>query len=427
MSRLGTPQAMRLHIFRRNLFRGRLGGWQVRSRGGSCAKVQMLTFDELFRVLDGRLLSEVSDYIDADGVLAAVNAYRQRCDDSAALGLLDSAILQARAALRATVFGIADLSKGGFNLLGYLVDLHCRRGRLYLARSDFRLARADFLAARVLMPDHPYPQPLLIEVYEKMGRWDLAISLLLRIHQADPESLGIAMLTLTAFARQAGAPLDVLRPGLVAAKVSDSTNLFAALVDAHLQAPGEQPPSRAQVEQGFVHAFAAFNARDYAEAATALVYPLAWSPQLAQGWLALGEINFQIDEDSIFMPEPGPAAAVVQSLEPGPEIGLRTAERAFHIAVGLDPGLADGWRRLVQARFFLGDLLGAIDAGWHAVSLLPDDAASHMALGVSLYLVGDVDRAKEVLQRALELDPDVPLAQGFLDAAQHPGEETRPS
>jgi tetratricopeptide (TPR) repeat protein len=58
----------------------------------------------------------------------------------------------------------------------------------------------------------------------------------------------------------------------------------------------------------------------------------------------------------------------------------------------------------------------AVDSLQQAVDLLPHDAINHANLGLSLVSMGQLDRAKQELHRALELDPHIPTASQFLAA-----------
>ena len=58
----------------------------------------------------------------------------------------------------------------------------------------------------------------------------------------------------------------------------------------------------------------------------------------------------------------------------------------------------------------------AVDSLQQAVDLLPHDAINHANLGLSLVSMGQLDRAKQELHRALELDPHIPTASQLLAA-----------
>ena len=55
-----------------------------------------------------------------------------------------------------------------------------------------------------------------------------------------------------------------------------------------------------------------------------------------------------------------------------------------------------------------------------AAVYFPHDATTHYNFGVSLVLVGDLDRAEHEARRALELDPKIQSAQELLDALHEP-------
>lgn len=88
--------------------------------------------------------------------------------------------------------------------------------------------------------------------------------------------------------------------------------------------------------------------------------------------------------------------------------------------VSLRPGTAAAYGPLATARARAGDLDGALDALETWVALAPDAAAPEvfLALGVAMREVGREDEGVVLLERALALDPDGPLAaevRGRLD------------
>ncbi len=63
-----------------------------------------------------------------------------------------------------------------------------------------------------------------------------------------------------------------------------------------------------------------------------------------------------------------------------------------------------------------GEILKAVDALQHAVTLLPHDAANHANLGLALICNGRYDRAEPELKRALDLDSHNMVASRLLTA-----------
>jgi TolB-like protein len=118
-----------------------------------------------------------------------------------------------------------------------------------------------------------------------------------------------------------------------------------------------------------------------------------------------------------------PARAYEQYLEARQQFGARIFAQAaagFERVVEFDPGFGLAWAALALAREHLADqgagrpndlLPGARDAAERAVTLEPDLADPHTALGVvKLQYDWDWDGARRELDRALEISPGDPLA-----------------
>lgn len=174
----------------------------------------MGTLDDLFRMLDGVALPETGIALRADETIVAVRRAVAQGDGERALDLLDVAILDARRARRAAALGAGSFASGGFDIDGYLVELHLRRAAL---TGD----RRDYVAAHVVIPDHPSTRPMLVEVYENLGRPDLAVSLMTRLYRENPDGFGHALTLLVANLRQAGVRAAVVEPALRALGARD--------------------------------------------------------------------------------------------------------------------------------------------------------------------------------------------------------------
>jgi len=94
---------------------------------------------------------------------------------------------------------------------------------------------------------------------------------------------------------------------------------------------------------------------------------------------------------------------------------LEKAAADLERAVALDPGLAEAWSDLGEARKNLGDDDGALAAYRKAVELRPDDAVAQTRLGSKLLESGKPGEAIPHLEHAVRLDPQ---NQSALNALQ---------
>lgn len=96
--------------------------------------------------------------------------------------------------------------------------------------------------------------------------------------------------------------------------------------------------------------------------------------------------------------------------------GLETAANALRAA---KPEDAEAPALLTDVAVFRRDPQTAEAEARRALSLGPNDARSHVAIGNAFYLQGRFDEAKEAGLSALAIDPDSPHAQRLLTTVQH--------
>jgi tetratricopeptide (TPR) repeat protein len=95
------------------------------------------------------------------------------------------------------------------------------------------------------------------------------------------------------------------------------------------------------------------------------------------------------------------------------------ARDAYQAAVTLAPKYLVARVGLSHARRRLGDAKGAVQASSAALKLFPDDSDAHFAAALATAAAGDRPKAREHLQRFLELGPELEAqmeAQGLFDA-----------
>jgi serine/threonine protein kinase len=90
------------------------------------------------------------------------------------------------------------------------------------------------------------------------------------------------------------------------------------------------------------------------------------------------------------------------------------ADAAYRRALMLDPGNATALRGAAVLAFTLGRLDEAIELDYRAVRLDPLSVPTHNNLGLHAYYAGRLDEAAGALKKALELNPDFPVARILL-------------
>jgi serine/threonine protein kinase/Tfp pilus assembly protein PilF len=90
------------------------------------------------------------------------------------------------------------------------------------------------------------------------------------------------------------------------------------------------------------------------------------------------------------------------------------ADAAYQRALTLDPGNATALRGAAVLAFTLGRLGEAIELDYRTVRLDPLNVPTHNNLGLHAYYAGRLDEAAVALKKALELNPDFPVARILL-------------
>ncbi|MEV6032855.1 hypothetical protein AB0L65_16985 [Nonomuraea sp. NPDC052116] len=174
---------------------------------------------------DGVGLPPEGIVIHADETPATAHEPLARGAAAEALAVLEEAIVMVRWARRAVLLKPVDGARlASFDFDGYLAELHCRRARVRLADDELDAAHSDLSTACLLVPRHELAGPLLVEVYERMGWIELAISRLSRMYRADSR-LGLAMLSLVANAHASAVSAATVAPAFAALRERDPEGL----------------------------------------------------------------------------------------------------------------------------------------------------------------------------------------------------------
>jgi tetratricopeptide (TPR) repeat protein len=248
---------------------------------------------------------------------------------------------------------------------------------------------------------HPNAAPLLVEVYEGLKRFDLAMALLSRLHREDPLSRCYSLLQLVVSARRQGADIAIVRLGIDLITESDRSGLFAAITEVHRQWPGELPDERS-LQSLWDEAGGAFDAGDLIKAQATVCRLLAWDPRWVPGWCVLGSLHQRRTKQR--RPFDLSGNFLVSEL-PEDVTALQAAADAFRLAAVLDSALLPAWTGFASASLTLGNLQDAGYAASRAVDIDPGDPETHWLLGSALLAAGDQDGAMRAFDDVIALDP----------------------
>jgi tetratricopeptide (TPR) repeat protein len=98
---------------------------------------------------------------------------------------------------------------------------------------------------------------------------------------------------------------------------------------------------------------------------------------------------------------------------------LQRCKAAAKRSVELDPTSQDGWRALAEAHFFERDLNGLRIAAERAVTLNPMFTNIVAYVGLMLAFAGDWTRGVEIVEHAMDLNPNHPVIVNYVLAANH--------
>ena len=106
-----------------------------------------------------------------------------------------------------------------------------------------------------------------------------------------------------------------------------------------------------------------------------------------------------------------PSARLALSYALQANFQLEAARDAASEATEIAPNDAAAWARVAELRLMLDDVGGAVDAARRAASLSPQVARAQSALGFALLAQLKTSEARAAFERAIDLEPDNPLAR----------------
>jgi tetratricopeptide (TPR) repeat protein len=284
-------------------------------------------------------------------------------------------------------------------------------------------ARADLVAAQLLPHAHPDAAPLLVEVHERAGRVDLAMSFLARVHRDDPLSQAIGLLRLTVNGRRAGCDARTITLGLDLLSAADRWKLFAGIVAEHTTWTGPPPDedTLARVHQDLV---AALRSQQLSAARPLVQRLLAWTVDTAALWWTLGDL---LERESGHRRSVSSTDRFAVLEVPDDTTLLHAAADAFHLSAYFGPDEPLTWTSLSAARLALGEMDAAAIAADRALAVDPGNPESHWLMAMALHGLGREEEALGEIYRVVELDPTFEPATQVLERleAALAGERTR--
>jgi tetratricopeptide (TPR) repeat protein len=378
--------------------------------------VDMGTLADLIPLLyDVDLEQLYHEQITPDETLGRLQDALRAGEVGAAMALLDAEIARLRPLHRLMASDAVTMVRKdperGLDLPLYLSDLHCRRARLRMRRGELAGARADLVAAQVLPHVHPEAAPLLVEVYEKSERVDLAMSFLSRVHRDDPLSQAIGLLRLTVNGRRAGCDDSTVALGLDLLTAADRWKLFAGMVSEHAAWSGPPPDegTLARLDQDLVQAL---KDQDLSAAKHLAQRLLAWTVDVPALWWVLGDL---LERESGHLRTASPTDRFAVLEVPDDTTLLHAAADAFHVSAYFGPDELATWTALSAARLALGEMDAAAIAADRALAVEPEDPESHWLMAMALHGLGRGEEALSEIYRAAELDPTFEPATQVLD------------
>lgn len=348
---------------------------------GTLADLIPLLYDADLEQLD-------HEQVTPDETLRRLQGALRAGDAGAAMVLLDAEIARLRPLHRLLASDAVTMVRKDperdLDLSLYLSDLHCRRARLRMGSGELAGARADLVAAQVLPHAHPDAAPLLVEVYERAGRVDLAMSLLSRVHRDDQLSQAIGLLRLIVNGRRAGCDDSTVALGLDLLGAADRWKLFAGIVSEHATWTGPPPDvsALARADQDLV---LALSSQDLPAARRLVQHLLAWTVDVAALWWTLGDL---LERESGHRRTVSPTDRFAVLEVPDDTTLLHAAADAFHLSAYFGPDELVTWTALSAARLALGETDAAAVAADRALAVDPEDPENQWLMAMALKGLG---------------------------------------
>lgn len=268
-----------------------------------------------------------------------------------------------------------------------------------LQANDLAGASASFEQAAQLAPEMTQAREILAEIYVQGGEHEKALShadALLGFAPDNVRGLGLKVDALAGLGRrdEAEAALDALL-----AKDSGADNAIRA----------------------YNSGVSALRAGDYERAVRRFEQALAIQPDLKEAHAAIGQIAVQRADftqalehgQKLLELEPGNARALLIVYDAHRGLGQEEqAQQVFQQLQSADPAtVVEAFMRQGHALFEAGDSAAAVTSFEKVIATMPDHARGHYHLALAYASAGDVVKAKEHLQRFVELAPEDPEAE----------------
>jgi tetratricopeptide (TPR) repeat protein len=265
-----------------------------------------------------------------------------------------------------------------------------------LQANDLAAASASFEQAAQLAPEMPQAREILAEIYVQGGDYEKALShaeALLGFAPDNVRGLGLKVDALAGLGRrdEAEAALDALL-----AKDNSADNAIRA----------------------YNSGVSALRAGDHDNAVRRFEQAVAIQPDLKEAHAAIGQVAVQRGDfakalehgQKLLELEPGNARALLVVYDAYRGLGQEEqAQEVFQQLQSADPAtVVEAFMRQGQTLFEAGNAAEAVASFEKVIATNPDHARGHYHLALAYASAGDAAKAKEHLQRFVELAPDDP-------------------
>lgn len=377
----------------------------------------------LFALLDGWEEVPPLSHLDPQAKLAEIGKLIGQGLDEQAERLLRSEIAAVRPVFRAEAIGAIDsmhgLSDGleGFTVSKYLATLHVLVSEIHRLTNDrdaaLRQVHMSSLASPYNWPAIEAALTGIAETSTREAAVEFANSCLGETAEHSIHLLRTA-LRLKREGRQehaTGIVEALLRsPQCVAERAA------ASIEGAFVENPDGPFPSVEELQARLQSIIETMKSGDYEGCVEHSLFYLSWVPDDAARWSVLAIVQQQFispgatrvarmssDPPTLLVPLPR------DSPRSSGAMSLRMAERCFGYALQLGLRNQVVFHQLANTKLLLGSYQEAVEFGYLAARMAPDDAEILCDLGQALSFNHELDKAERILRQALHLSDDLPL------------------